>query len=66
MAIDGFYTVKEASRIIGRSESIVCRYIRMGMLPAVAAGKTWLIRERHVHEFTPPPMGNPNLIKRKS
>jgi excisionase family DNA binding protein len=66
MAIEGFVTVKEAAKIIGRDGSTICRYIRAGKLPAVSIGKTWLIRDEDVHKFTPPEMGNPAWGRRNS
>jgi excisionase family DNA binding protein len=66
MALEGYHTVTQAAEIIGRSHGNVCRYIRMGMLPAIRIGKSWLIRDEDVRKFTPPPMGNPKWIGRKS
>ncbi len=65
-AIPGFYTVDEAARIIGKSHSQVCRYIRHGLLSARTVGKSKLLQQADVHEFTPPPRGNPLLRQRKA
>jgi excisionase family DNA binding protein len=63
-AIPGFCTVEETSGRINRSQSSVLRYIREGRLPAVSVGKSWLVHEAAILAFSPPPMGNPNLIRR--
>ena len=65
-AIPGFYTVEEAARILGKSHSQVCRYIRHGLIAARTIGKSKLIEQADIHEFTPPPRGNPMLRWRKS
>jgi len=65
-AIPGFYTVDEAARIIGKSHSQVCRYIRHGLLSARTIGKSKLLQQADVHGFTPPPRGNPLLRQRKA
>lgn len=65
-AIPGFYTVDEAARVIGKSHSQVCRYIRHGLLAAVTIGKSKLVEQAKVHEFIPPPRGNPSFGRRKS
>lgn len=62
-SIPGFCTVQETSDRIRKSQTSVLRYIREGRLPAVSVGKTWLIHEDAVHKFTPPPRGNPNLLR---
>lgn len=62
-AIPGFYTVYEAAEILGRSHSQVCRYIRQGLLPARDLGGQRLLEQSAVHNFTPPPRGNPEFRK---
>jgi excisionase family DNA binding protein len=59
--IPGYYTAAEAAKVLRRTHSIVCRWVRMGLLPAKRAGKTILIQQGDVHDFTPPPVGNPNF-----
>lgn len=63
-AIPGFCTVEEASGRINKSQSSVLRYIRTGRLPAITVGKSWLIHEDAIAKFVPPPIGNPNLLRR--
>lgn len=61
--ITGYYTIGEAARVIGRSESQVSRYITNGLLRAVDLGHQKMLRQRDVDSFTPPPRGNPNFLK---
>ncbi len=63
-AIPGYYRVPEAAKVLGKSREMVCRYIRMKLLPAFRAGRAWIIQQSDVHEFQPPPPGNPNFRKR--
>ncbi len=65
-AIPGFYTVEEAAGILGKSHSQVCRYIRKGLIAARTIGKSKLLEQAEVHQFTPPPRGNPHLQRHKS
>lgn len=62
-AIPGFLTVYEAARRLKRSHSQVTRYIKSGQLAASKVGASYIIREEHVDEFTPPPPGNPAFRK---
>jgi excisionase family DNA binding protein len=62
--ISGYYTVPEAAGVIGRTGTMISRYIRMGLLPARRVGKSYLIEQAAVHKFVPPPRGNPNFRKK--
>lgn len=61
MSIPGYYTVPQAAEILDKSSSQVCRYIQNGHLKAVKVGNYNLIEQAEVHNFIPPPRGNPNL-----
>ena len=61
--VPGYCTAKEAAKAIGKSHTQVCKYVRDGLLPAVRVGRSFLIDEQKVRDFTPPPIGNPNLRK---
>jgi excisionase family DNA binding protein len=63
--LPGYYTTAEAGSVLGRDPSQVWRYIKAGLLPAINVGAQWLIEQAPVHEFVPPPRGNP-LLRRKS
>lgn len=63
--LPGYYTISEAAKVLAKSEEMVCRYIRLKQLPARTVGKQWLIEQTDVHDFVPPPRGNPNFRKRK-
>ena len=64
--LPGYYTIQEASEILGRDSSQVWRYVRDGLLPAVQFGRQWAIEQAEVHGFSPPPRGNPNFRNPKS
>ena len=57
----GYYTISEAADVLKRSESQVSRYIKQGLLPAVDLGHQKVMEQSIVHNFTPPPRGNPNF-----
>lgn len=61
--LPGYYTIREAVPIIGRSHGMICRYIRDGLIPAKRIGVQILIEQSAAHEFIPPPRGNPNFRK---
>jgi len=63
--IPGYFTVAEAVQALHRSHSCVCNYIQNGTLKARRLGREYLIEEKSVKEFVPPPRGNPNFVKRK-
>ena len=63
--VPGYYTIEEAVPIIGRSHSQICRYVRDGLLPAKDLGHQLLVEQAAVHEFQPPPRGNPTFRKPK-
>jgi len=62
--IPGYYTTAEAGQVLNRDPSAVWRYIDQGLLPAINLGSQWLIEQAKVHEFVPPPRGNPRLRKK--
>ena len=59
--LPGYYTIQEASAVLERTPSQVWRYIHDGLLPAKQFGRQWAIEQAEVHQFTPPPRGNPNF-----
>jgi len=61
--IPGYYRIKEAAKVLNRSESQVSRYISNGLLKAVDLGHQKLLRQRDVDKFVSPPRGNPNFLK---
>ncbi len=61
--VPGYYTVDEACGVLDRSHGMVCRYIRQGLLKAIDLGGQLLLEQGEVHEFHPPPRGNPNFRK---
>lgn len=61
--IPGYYTTAEAAGVLGKDPSQVWRYIDAGLLPAINLGAQWVIEQAKVHEFVPPPRGNPLLRK---
>lgn len=64
--IAGYYTVHEAVQVIGRSHSMICRYVRDGLLPAKRIGSQLLIEQSEAHKFTPRPRGNPGFVKKNN
>jgi len=63
--IPGYYRVNEAVAVLKRSHSQICRYIKRGLLPAIDLGGQLLIEQSAVHEFSPPPRGNPNFRRKE-
>jgi len=61
--IDGFYTVTEAAKVLGRSRSTVSRYIQEGLLKAREIGPVKLIEQSAAHAFIHPLRGNPAFRK---
>ena len=61
--LPGYYTIGEAAVILKRDHSQVSRYIRQGLLPAIDLGHQKVIEQAAVHEFAPPPRGNPEFRK---
>ncbi len=64
--IPGYYTIQEAADVLGKSRSMVCRYVTQELLPAKNLGNQMLIEQSEVHTFVPPPRGNPAFRKDKS
>jgi excisionase family DNA binding protein len=64
--IPGYYTVEDAVLVLHRSHSMVCRYVRDGLLPAKRIGTQILIEQSLVHKFTPPLRGNPQFRKSRN
>lgn len=60
--IQGWLTVYEAARIIGKSHAQVTRYVAKGLLPAKRIGQSIMIREEDARSFVPPKRGNPRLL----
>jgi excisionase family DNA binding protein len=63
--LPGYYTLDEAAIVLARSNSQVARYVRSGRLKAVDLGGQKLLPQQAVHDFTPPPRGNPNFFRKK-
>lgn len=61
-----FYTSGEAAEYLELSESIVCRYCRLGKLEAIKAGRDWLIHKKALDAFKkiPRERGNPAFKSR--
>lgn len=59
--VAGYYTIAEAAEVLKRSPSQVTRYIQDGLLKAIPLGHQYLLEQSVVHNFTPPPRGNPNF-----
>lgn len=64
-SIPGFLTVHEAAARLKRSHGQVTRYIKTGRLAARKIGASYLIEEKSVAKFDPPPRGNPNFGRRR-
>lgn len=64
--LPGYYTIDEAAQVLGKSQDMVRRYVRLRQIPAHVIGQQKLIQQSDVHEFVPPPRGNPNFRNRKS
>jgi len=58
------YTSSSAAEYLGVCQSLVCRYCRLGTLPAEKIGRDWLISRENLDKFkaTPRPRGNPQWI----
>jgi excisionase family DNA binding protein len=52
-------TSLQAAEYLGISDSMVRRYCRKGAIPAVKAGKTWIIADYDLKHFSPTPHGRP-------
>ena len=63
--LPGYYTLNEAAEVLARSHSQVARYVRLGLLKAHNLGGQKVIAQTIVHDFTPPPRGNPNFLRKK-
>lgn len=63
--IPGYYTVDDAVGVLNRSHSMVCRYVRDGLLPAKRIGTQILSEQSAVHRFTLPLRGNPTFRRQK-
>ncbi len=61
---EDFYTVTEASEMLGINCSLVRRYIREERIPAAKIGKTWMLAKSEIKKFEnkPRPRGNPEWI----
>ena len=55
----GELTVREAAKILGRSNVAVCDYIKKGLLKATLVKSQWLLREDEVRNFKVPKKGRP-------
>lgn len=62
--LPGFYTYTEAAQVLRRSESQVSRYVSGGLLKAIDLGRQKVIEQADVHNFSPPPRGNPTFRQR--
>jgi len=56
---EGYVTVLEAARRLGKSPSMVSRYIRSGQLPGRRVAGRYFIEEAALAGFEPRPVGNP-------
>ena len=56
-----FYTSAEAATYLGITESLVCRYCRLGRIEGQKAGRDWIIRKSALDKFNriPREAGNP-------
>ncbi len=61
-----FYTSGEAADYLDLSESLVCRYCRLGKLEAMKIGRDWLIHKKALDAFKKIPRepGNPAFKNR--
>ena len=61
---EDFYTVTEASALLGINASLVRRYIREERIPAMKVGKTWMLSMAEIKKFErkPRPRGNPEWV----
>lgn len=64
--LPGYYTVDEASQVLGKTTDMVYWYIRRKQLSAIRIGRELLIEQTNVHDFHPNPRGNPNFRKRNA
>lgn len=63
--LESYCTPHEAGIILGRTPSSISRDIAAGRLPGTlrVGERQYLIPRRSVKQFTPPPRGNPNLLR---
>lgn len=64
--LPGYYTIQEAAAVLQRDPSQVWKYVRDKLLVAKKFGRQWAIEQAAVHDFVPPPRGNPAFQQRKS
>ena len=64
MAIPGYVTIQQASKVLKIDETQVRRYCVRGDLRATKVGRSWLIVEEDVISWEPAPRGNPNFVSK--
>jgi hypothetical protein len=63
--ISEFLTAREAARLMNRDISALTRYVKQGLLHPVWKGGVRLFLREEIEKFQPPPVGNPQLVRRK-
>lgn len=64
-AIPGYVEIKEIASRFHVHYSQAAKYVQHGHLPHILVGNTKLIPIEAVEKFTPPPVGNPNFLRKK-
>lgn len=63
--ISQYVTAKDAAKMLRRDSSALTRYVKQGLLKPVWVGGMRLFLREEIEQFKPPPVGNPQLTRRK-